>query len=305
MSPLQKKRLLIAEREVTTREVLKNFLSRYFDVDVVASAQEVLREVREKHYDLLLADFALALTDSVLLPSLRREMPRLKIALASKAPVESHFMLLRQFRIYTVIPKMVPFNFDEFLLSIENLLSPERAFGLGRYLRNPMQVRNGLIHTRQDRATVVDDSLAFFRRFRSSEHDLGEIRLAFEELINNAVYHAFRRHGGAEKYRVGEFKNLDGSERVQVEYGHDPHYLGVSVSDNQGSIDVDTVLSKIERQITDEGLLDESGRGLYLTRTLADRMIVNVEPGAITQVVLLFSHRRLPQVKPIYFNIMG
>lgn len=77
----------------------------------------------------------------------------------------------------------------------------------------------------------------------------------------------------------------------------------VSITDYQGKLTKETVLYKIDRQITGEGLLDDSGRGIHMSRLFADRMIINIEPGKRTEVILLnyFSHK-YRGYKPLYIN---
>jgi anti-sigma regulatory factor (Ser/Thr protein kinase) len=155
-----------------------------------------------------------------------------------------------------------------------------------------------------EKQKMMEEAIGFFRRYRPHETDINQIRLAFEELINNAIYHAFRKSSGVEKYRMGTFETLNQGEEIYVEFGFDKRFLGCSVTDNQGTLEIETVMKKMERQITLEGLMDESGRGIYLTRTLCDRMIINLRPGVLTQVVLLFSHRLSSRIRPLYVNVI-
>ena len=64
------------------------------------------------------------------------------------------------------------------------------------------------------------------------------------------------------------------------------------------------VMKRIERQISMEGLYDMNGRGIFLTRNLSDRMVINIHPRVATQVVLIFRHRANAQPRPLHINVI-
>jgi len=96
---------------------------------------------------------------------------------------------------------------------------------------------------------------------------------------------------------------LNADEYVYVECGFDCEKYGVSVCDVKGRLKKETVLYKIDRQVTGEGLLDDSGRGIHMSRLFADRMIINIDPNKKTEVILMnyFSHK-YRGYKPLYIN---
>jgi hypothetical protein len=70
-----------------------------------------------------------------------------------------------------------------------------------------------------------------------------------------------------------------------------------------GRLTKETVLYKIDRQITGEGMLDDSGRGIHMSRLFSDRMIINIAPKSKTEFILMnyFSHK-YRGYKPLYIN---
>ena len=60
--------------------------------------------------------------------------------------------------------------------------------------------------------------------------------------------------------------------------------------DNQGTLRRDRVLATLERQLGAKGLLDQSGRGLFLTYSLAGRLIFNLRRHHRTELVALLTH---------------
>ncbi|MFH0792627.1 MAG: hypothetical protein V2A74_01200, partial [bacterium] len=89
-------------------------------------------------------------------------------------------------------------------------------------------------------------------------------------------------------------------EEILVEWGMGKRRLGFSVTDNSGLLAPETVLDKLYRQITREGVLDVTGRGIYLTCRLSSSMIVNIEKKKRTQFVLLFDEDDPGWNKPLH-----
>ena len=59
----------------------------------------------------------------------------------------------------------------------------------------------------------------------------------------------------------------------------------------------------MERQISGAGLLDESGRGIHMSRLFADRMVINIDPGRKTEVILMnYLSPAYRGFKPLYIN---
>lgn len=298
------KRLLVATHEPHLRAILKNFFSRFLTVEVAETANQAILAVEGSalEFDAVLVDQNMPPSGIEIIARIRRDYPHIPVALFVSQDYEPFFPLLNKYDVFCVLVRTAPLDYDELLVAVENLIYPTKAFGLARYLRQPVAFQERTITSLSEKQEMMEEALKLFRRFRPHDTDISQIRLAFEELINNAIYHAFRRASGAEKYKLGAFERLERGEQIRVEFGANKEYVGCSVADNQGTLDVTTVMKKIERQITQEGLLDENGRGLYLTRTLADKMIVNLHPNVSTQIVLLFAHRNRPAVKPFYLN---
>jgi len=122
------------------------------------------------------------------------------------------------------------------------------------------------------------------------------IRMIFEEIASNAIYHA---HG----YDKMQDVTLKDDEVVIVEYGLDDERFGFSVVDHSGRLTKEIVLKKILRAMSKEGVYDLNGRGLFLTRSFSDRFIVNIKPNECTEIVVLnYFHDNFKVNKPLYIN---
>ena len=131
----------------------------------------------------------------------------------------------------------------------------------------------------------------------------GNMRLILDEIITNAVYHAPAYPDGTEKYPEYVEVHLQPDEFVYLECGHDTEKYGISITDNKGRLTKEMVLYKIDRQIAGEGILDDSGRGIHMSRLFSDRMIINISPNNKTEIILInyFSHK-YRGYKPLYIN---
>jgi len=161
--------------------------------------------------------------------------------------------------------------------------------GLAEHLAPEAPIRRLEVRDRETKVTVLDSVVADFQTFRPDSRGGFDLRLVLEEALNNAVYHAFESADGVEKYSIRNFETLEPGEEVTLDYGRDARTFAVDVADNQGRLRRDRALEKIERHIDAHGLLDERGRGLFLCHSLADRLIVNLQPGRLTQLVVLFA----------------
>jgi anti-sigma regulatory factor (Ser/Thr protein kinase) len=162
------------------------------------------------------------------------------------------------------------------------------------------------IRTIPEKHAAIERAVNHFATCGFNVHELYDVRLTLEELANNALFHAFQTETGAEKYSIRGFTQLEDGESVRIEYGSDGLVAGFSVTDNAGTLATRTILNKLERQLNREGLYDESGRGIYLTRMLSSQYVINIERGKRTQSVVLFDERRKSdRPKPFLVNRVG
>jgi hypothetical protein len=96
---------------------------------------------------------------------------------------------------------------------------------------------------------------------------------------------------------------LEESEVVKVYLCKDSEKYGISVSDTSGKLTKQQVLDKIDRHINEEGLLDEDGRGLHISRIYSDRLIINIKKNVATEAIILnYLNEKYKGYKPLYIN---
>lgn len=228
------------------------------------------------------------------------------LGLVTEQNLEDYLHGIREWGILQCIVKTPPvdeFEIAHFLRIVRNPLS---GFGLISYLSSTVEMYNVAITTMAEKVAVIERVTNHFATCGFGVHELYNVRLILEEVINNALFHAFRTEDGEEKYSINNLNVLEENESVRVEYGSDSSTVGFSVTDNAGTLPVSVILDKLERQLNHEGVFDESGRGLHLSRLLATRLAFNVENERRTQVVAVFSTRNHPdKTRPFMVNYVG
>jgi len=281
--------------------MLSDFLSDYYEVVCVERGTEALKLLSERSFDLVLSDICMPGIDGVeLLRTIRQRYPAIKTALMTANDIDQFMQLARQDGIANIIPKTVPFNFPEVAAIVKGLITGE-IFGLPRYLLSDGTVFADFQITSSAEGLLVRDIITdlMVERFKSA----GNMKLVLDEIITNAVYHAPSTGSGGDKYRTFAPIVLSPEEHVQVECGFDHEKCGVAIIDRKGRLTKETVLAKIDRQVSGEGLSDSSGRGIHMSRLFADRMIINIDRGKKTEVILMnYTSRAYRGHKPLYIN---
>ncbi|MDX2176118.1 MAG: ATP-binding protein [Candidatus Sumerlaeia bacterium] len=299
--------ILYLDRDAEASAPFLELARRFAAVEVYPSLDQLFTALHDRDGATVLLDWdTLRDTPTSALGGLRDLRGRVPMAAVAGQPYEDHFSDLRRWGILQVGVKAPPLDDFEFGLFLRSVRAPIEGFGLLRYMANTCQVHSLAIRTIHGKIEAIERAINHFATIGFNIHELYDVRLTLEELCNNALFHAFRTPGGAEKYSIREFMQLDDGESVRLDFGSDGATTGFAVTDSSGSLPVRVILAKLERHFNREGLLDDSGRGLYLTRMLSSQMIVNIERGRRTQFIVLFDDRRKsPRPKPFVVNYVG
>lgn len=296
--------ILLIDKDPEERTKLSKILAQQYKVNVATNASEGLNVLDREPCALILIDFeTVGLQIDLFVDLMKEKMKQTKIALLTKLHLEEYIFYIRNWGITNVMPKRDPYNPDEVLVIVENFIYPEKAFGLRRYL--PTLIKSEEIRTRDDKSYVVSKIINFFGANGFSSGELYDIRLVLEEMINNAIYHAFRNEQGEEKYRPYTFMELAPGEMIKVDYGCLGEKAGFAVNDNQGALKPQKIIDALCRQYDKEGLYDQSGRGLFLSRRFTDTLIINIRNRKLTQIIALMIkslNKDKNQIKPFYIN---
>jgi DNA-binding NarL/FixJ family response regulator len=302
--------ILIVDDESVIRDKLSQYLSQYHDapyelaVRVASDASSARDAMAEEVADLVISDINMPNeTGFELVDFIKKTYPDTKTALITAYQVDDYIRTAKEIGVYNVIAKASPFDFDELSCVVNALLVPDSAFGLAQYLEPETALETCLITSSAEIMTVFNKLRAFLNRHTEDTAD--DLTSALIEAITNAVYHSAILPDGGRKYVKGQhIEALEPHEYVTVSFGFDRNRLGVSILDQGGRLTPEDVLYWIERHISGSGIMDTHGRGVYLIHTLVDRLIVNIQAGRRTELVILHHFERsFKSNKPLYINV--
>jgi len=293
--------ILVVDDEKAIRMMLLDYLETKYLVDTAETGEMALEAMKHKKYDLVISDVNMPrMSGPDLLKKVRELYKGTKTALITAYNVDEYISIAKDGLLSNIIPKTVPFNFSELDAIVYGLLTGE-IFGLNHYmLEDGMMMETHLIKSSREARDVREKVIDLFNdKFGTS----GDMKLILDEVLTNAIYHAPLREDGTEKYEEFTDVTLQPDEYIYLECGYDREKYGVSVTDFKGKLTKETVLYKIDRQITGEGLLDDSGRGIHMSRLFADRMVINIDPNKKTEVILInYFANKYRGYKPLYIN---
>lgn len=294
-------RVLIVDDEAIIRGMLEIELEERYEVLTAENADKAIEILTQNPVDLVISDINMPGTKGFgLLQWVKQHYPKTKTALITAYNIDDYVRMAKESDISNIIPKSTPFNFDEFNSIVYNLVT-ERIFGLDRYMLPDFEtVAQYKILESSQISGAEEDILQKIASFSSPQPF---VQILLEELITNAVYHAPVDQSGREKYEKHSDVRLQENEAVLVTLGKDSEKYGVSVADTSGRLTKQQVLYRIDRHIHGEGLLDESGRGIHMSRIYSDRLIINIHPNVTTEAIFInYFGEKYKGFKPLYIN---
>ncbi len=230
------------------------------------------------------------------------------MGLVTDQDLEHYISHMRVWGLTQCLTKTSPVGQSDVEHFISMIVNPANGFGLISYLSSTIQMYSVALDTIASKMMAIERVINHFATCGFEVHELYDVRLILEEITNNCFFHAFLTASGEEKYSIANFTKLEPEENVRIEYGSDSALVGFSVTDNAGTLPVGVVISKLERQFNQEGVFDESGRGLYMSQMLAAKLVINIDRFKRTQIVALFEESRKRNVgrpKPFLVNYVG
>ncbi len=279
-------KILVVDDEPGIRSMLQDFLESDYDVITSANAEEALEEVKSNNFDLVISDINMpGMKGYLLLEKVRQISPDTKTILITAYNVDEYIRLARTHGICNIVSKTAPFNFDELDSVVKGLITKE-IFGIEKHFdEHYLKLGSFTIKSSSEAKDVRSKILNLLPEIPK---DTNEIKLILDEIITNALYHSPQLPSGEKKYEEYRKIELEPEEYIKVNIGQDEEKVVISILDQQGNLDKDRVMYLIDRHINSEGIFDESGRGIYMSRLFSDRIIINIDPGNKTEFVIIF-----------------
>lgn len=298
-----KKRILVVDDSASVRGFFEDIFSRREDYapDFASSGKEAVEKTKASlkagtPYDFLLTDINMPEMDGFeTLDAVKEVDPDLLTGMITGFNVDDYIKMALEKGVYNIICKMDPP--EEILNTVNNLITRRGIFGIGNYLEpDTPTVRHRIANTNQIKQ-VVEEILAFAKPTLDDDKLYG-LKTGLVEMGTNAVYHAYG-------YEKGSEVELKEGEEVIFEYGKDPSKLVVDILDTSGGLTREKVVNQLNKGVnpSPEDLIASGGRGIFLTRFLCDKVIVNLELKRRTEIVLImYLTRDHQESKPLLIN---
>jgi CheY-like chemotaxis protein len=298
------KHILVVDDSAVVRGFFKEVFSKQpgYAAEFAPSGPDALDLLRltvtgeKPPFDFLLTDINMPEMDGFsLIEAAKEVVPDIKAGMITGFNVDDYILMALEKGVYNIICKSdTP---AEIMRTVDNLITGENIFGIHNYLAEGAEVHrlkvldtNGLKGAVQK---VLDAA-----RTRLDEEKLYGLKTGLVEMGTNAVYHAYG-------YEKGTDVVLKDTEEVLMQYGMDEEKLVVVILDTSGSLTKERVLTQLNKGVnpTQEDLIAAGGRGIFLTRFLCDRVIVNIALKQRTEVILImyFNDEHF-ESKPILIN---
>jgi CheY-like chemotaxis protein len=276
---------LIVDDEPRIRSLLTQVLAAHYQVSSAADGETALELAAEKRFDLVLSDIHLPGRNGFeLLAEIKQRMPHTLRLLMTSYNVNDCLPRALEYGLPSIIAKTVPFNARELLSTLAMLLEGSR-FGLDNYL-GKQAVIGGVyeLHTAFE-VRILQQRL--MHTLPCTPEGLHTMMLLLDELVSNALFHAWGEAGSEGRQHKCATLQAGHAVPITVQWGYDEEKFGIGVSDGGGALTAQRVLEKITHHRDGAGIDDESGRGLYISRMLSDRMFITIAPSIRTEVVIM------------------
>lgn len=200
--------------------------------------------------------------------------------------------LFRAHGVTNLIAKRSEIAILELLVTVNKLLSPN-IFGIEKYLPWGTRVMARTVHDSRRREEISAELHEFIHIIGCGDRLGTGFLTAADELVTNAIYNAPVDAHGKRLYRHidrNEQVQLSPGSEVTIKYACDGQRLALSVSDNFGSFDRETLISYLERCFAQgddqvEQKQGGAGIGLYITFRALNTFVVNIVPGERTEML--------------------
>jgi len=299
-------RILVVDDESAIRTLVSDALEIFgWETITAPDGMTALTILESQSVDMILSDINMhGMSGFELLQKVSELHPKVKRVLMTAYNPDDYMRMVRDHNIGNVIPKSAPLNLKEIRDILHSLLN-NAIFGLEPYMLAPFTSQ---VYRLTAPGQIDEVSTAISEGFKGSNlHH--RFRVSLVELMTNALFYGARDEKGDSKSDWVRDFSLPESQAVVVTVCADEQKLGVSILDQGGKLDKNTVLYWLDRQTTHDdnglpqGIFDVHGRGFFITRKSVDRFIVNIERGVRCEAIIFnYFDAKVHHNKPILIN---
>lgn len=192
-----------------------------------------------------------------------------------------------------VVAHPMPLLAEELLATAQKLIRRD-CFGLDKYMAWGAEVRGYTLEDALERDAVVGAIASDVTRVGLPDRIGSLVSVIADELLANALYAAPVAETGV-KNRVHDPRDrarpLVDRDVVTLRWSTDGRYLAIEVRDRWGTIEPAAIETRLAATKTSTA---DGGMGLPLAYACSNQLVVNLAPGALTEVIALLDIRYKP-----------
>ncbi|MCX7725598.1 MAG: response regulator [Chitinispirillaceae bacterium] len=277
---MKKYSILVVDDDQNVCKIMKDlFQTKDYETYLAHNGREALEIISKKPLDLVISDIQMPEMDGFeLFQILEKEYPHIRRIMMTSYEINHYLKIIRKYNIGNILVKGFEFNIKEVLSYVESILSGD-IFGLERHFPG-VPLNEITVYSYAQAKEIYKEIIR-----SSPEKESFFLELAIDELISNAIFHGILQLSNAPREKWAENIILDKESPVIVRWGVDKEKIGISIEDPKGRLRKNDVLKwlDIHDRKEDEG---EHGRGLFLVRSVIDRLIINIAPGKKTECII-------------------
>lgn len=299
-------KILIVEDEESLRFLLQENLElEGYEVQTASNGDEGFEALQKSKFHMVISDINMpGMSGFDFLEKVKEHFAGIPFILMTAYNVDDYMELINSHKIGNIVTKGVPFNTEEFLLTVKQLLTRD-IFGLDKHMEPNTRIDMTNIYS-PPQIDEISNALALVY---GTEQNFRKLRTVFVELLTNALFYGAKDEDGAAKDEWNTDFVLNPENAIRIYHAKDKYKIGIGIIDYGGKLDQETILYWMNRQISanekglPQGIFDSHGRGLFITRKYVDRFIINVEKGKRCECIILNYYDNPPtEFKPIRIN---
>ncbi len=297
-----KKRILIVDDSPSARSLFKDIFKNEKDIEIIFAetgeqAVELVNCITDHNdsqkIDFILMDINLPGIDGfTALELIKKKNPLVRSCFMTSYDIDKYISISRIKGITNIISKHD--SAQDILKTIKNLLTGKGIFGLENYLEHPFVIENYSIYDLNSFTKIINKIVLDFEDIIDQQKQF-RLKTSIVEIGLNAIYHAYG-------YKKGSNVKLKQNQYIIIQSGKDNEKIAIAIRDGGGTLTKDIVLEYLYKGIhpTEETLDSSEGRGLFLSRVLCDRFLINIETGKRTEIILMiYLQENFKSLKPL------
>jgi len=296
---MRHKRVLLAESVRKQQNVAKMALGGTgVELDIVSNIEEGQQKSVENDYDIVIFDHS----NRDIAPIIKKKNPKANFVFVTSEEIGDYVPgLLKQ----SFFPNVVSRDENDRNFTIKNFvttvtkLADKNIFGLEKYLSWGVKVQELEVQNSSQRRQFSDQMVSYFKKTGIRSVNCHRCESVAEELLMNAIYDApYDKDGKALFNHLDRTQpvNLEPSQYAKFRFATDGMTMAISVEDQFGGLNAETVFTYLERCFAGGESLNDNdekkgggGRGLHQILVHSDLVVFNIDPYRKTEVIAIFN----------------